>query len=126
MTKTLLNRVFILQPKKLDGSLKARAKVIPKLTLDGYFDYNTAFDGKTVLFSETGEEVRVKVESGALGLSATYDLSKIISVGAKGELSANHFGEGNTVVNTLGANWLLKTSDNAQMELGYLRKKKTC
>ena len=109
--------------KKLDGSLKARAKVVPKLTLDGYFDYNTAFDSKTVLFSETGEEEEVKVESGALGLSATYDLSKIISVGAKGELSANHFGEGNTVVNTLGANWLLKTSDNAQMELGYLRKK---
>ena len=112
--KDYLEKGIYTSTKKINTSLKAQAKVIPKVTMDGYFDYKKDLDSKI-----SGEPI--KVESGALGLSAKYDFNNTVSVGGKYEINSNRFGEGNTVLDTVGANWLIKTSDNAKFEMGYLR-----
>lgn len=110
--KDLLENSFYVSAKRLDTSLNARAKVLPALTMETYLNYGTNPDSKV-------GTTPVKVESASTGIGARYNLSNAISVGAKMDLSSSRFGTGNTVIRTLGANWLLKTSDNASFEVAY-------
>ncbi len=110
--KDLLENSFYVSAKRLDTSLNARAKVLPALTMETYLNYGTNPDSKV------GTE-RVKVQSASTGIGAKYDLSNTTSVGAKIDLTSSRFGTGNTVIRTIGANWLLKTSDNASFEVAY-------
>lgn len=97
---------------RFDTGLNARAKLLPELTMDAFFNYGSNPDSKV-------GSSPVKVESASTGISAKYDLSKVISVGAKFDLASTRFGTGNAVTRTIGANWLLKTSDNASLDVVY-------
>lgn len=110
--KDLLENSYYVSAKRVDTSLKFRAKVLPALTMETYFNYGTNPDSKV------GEE-RVKVQSATAGIGARYALPSNTSVGAKIDQTSSRFGAGNSVMRTIGANWLLQTSDNASFEVAY-------